>query len=171
MAKKNFTNRIRSCYGKIIVYSSPFRADNANHQKETAMWKTILIVPVLFLLFSVAALSASEPQGAQLTFATDGYDCGEIYFEEVDVQTVEIEFSNTGDAPLVLGNVRACCGTRVIQWPREPVLPGEKASIEVRFRVPNRPHMIRRLVVVYSNSIDDPRKRFPITGRAIQKTK
>ncbi len=104
-----------------------------------------------------------------MTFATEGYDCGTIYFEEVDVKTVEIEFTNTGDAPLVLDNVRACCGTRVIQWPREPVLPGESATIEVKFRVPNRPHTIRRVATVYSNSTNDPRKQFRITGRAIQK--
>lgn len=133
------------------------------------MWKTILTAAFIFLLFSVAVLPASEPQGPQLTFATEGYDCGEVYFEEVDVQTVEIEFSNTGDAPLVIGNVRACCGTRVVQWPREPVLPGENATIEVRFRVPNRPHMIRRVVTIQSNSTNDPRKRFQIKGQAIQK--
>lgn len=169
--KKAFTNKIRSCYGKVNVCSGSFRANNANHQKEAAMWKTILIVPFIFLFISFAPLSAAEPHGAQLTFAADGHDCGEIYFEEVDVKTVAIEFSNTGNAPLVLANVRACCGTRVIEWPHEPVLPGENATIEVRFRVPNRPHMIRRVVTVQSNSINDPRKQFSITGQAIQKTK
>ena len=133
------------------------------------MKKMILALPVLFFLFSAAALYADDQPGPQLTFDTDEYDCGTLYFEDVDIKTIEIGFTNTGDAPLVLDNVRACCGTVVTGWPREPVLPGEKAAIEVRFRVTSRPHMIRRVVSVASNDASAPRQRFNITGRVIGK--
>ncbi len=136
------------------------------------MRKTILALPVLLIL-SVSALWAGEQtgeqtkeqNGPQLTFATDGHDCGTVYFQDVDIKTIEVRFSNTGDAPLVLNGVRSCCGTVVTRWPREPVLPGESETIEVQFRVVNRPHMIRRVISVASNDPDSPRKRFHITGR------
>ena len=137
--------------------------------KGKTMKKVILALPVLFFLFSAAALYAEEQTGPQLTFDTDEYDCGTLYFEDVDIKTIEIGFSNTGNAPLVLDNVRSCCGTVVTGWPREPVLPGEKAKIEVRFRVASRPHMIRRVVSVASNDANAPRQRIRITGRVIVK--
>lgn len=132
------------------------------------MWKTIFALPCI-LLFFVAVLPASEHQGPQLTFATEGHDCGTIYFDEVNVKTIDIEFSNTGDAPLVISNVRACCGTRVTEWTREPVLPGENGIINVSFRVPNRPHAISRVVTVESNSASGSRNRFRIKGRVVQR--
>lgn len=134
------------------------------------MKKAIFTLPVLIFLFSAAALYAEKQTGPQLAFDTDGHDCGTLYFEDVDIETVEIGFSNTGNAPLVLENVRACCGSVVTQWPREPVLPGEKAKIEVQFRVANRPHMIRRVVSVASNDASAPRQRFHITGRVAGKS-
>ncbi len=132
------------------------------------MWKTIFVLPCI-LLFFAAVLPASEPQGPQLTFATEGHDCGTIYFDEVNVKTIEVEFSNTGDSPLVISNVRACCGTRVTEWTREPLLPGESGKINVSFRVPNRPHAISRVVTVQSNSAGGARNRFRIKGRVIQR--
>ena len=134
------------------------------------MWKTIVIALCIFLFSFAFALNAEESRGPQLTFETEGYDCGTLYFEDVDIKTIEIKFSNTGNAPLLLGSVRACCGTVVTFWPSEPILPGENAKIEVRFRVANRPHLIRRVVSVESNDIYDPRKRFHITGRVNQKS-
>lgn len=127
-----------------------------------------LIAGLLLLFAAVPVHAAEENQGPILAFADPEYDCGTIYFDEVDIKTLEIGFSNTGDAPLVLRNVRACCGTVVTDWTREPVLPGEKGKIEVRFRVAKRPHMIRRVISVESNSADNPRQRYRITGRVQQ---
>lgn len=134
------------------------------------MWKTILALPCILLLFSAASLSAEGEQGAQLTFANDRHDCGTIDYEDVDIQTIAIPFSNTGDAPLVIEKVRGCCGTRITDWPRKPVLPGETGEIELQFRVADRPQMIRRVITVLSNDSDAPRQRFRITGRVTGKT-
>jgi hypothetical protein len=135
----------------------------------------IIAITVLTVFFLTASLhaepaeNAQEKQGPQLTFSTPGHDYGTIYFDDVNVKTLEIEFYNTGNAPLLLDNVRACCGTVVTRWTHEPVLPGEMGTIEVRFRVANRPHNISRVVSVDSNSGDTTRHRFRITGRAIQR--
>ena len=138
-------------------------------EKGKTMKKVILTLPVLFFIFSAAAVYAEEQTGPRLTFDKDEYDCGTIYFEDIDIKTIEIGFTNTGEAPLVLDNVRSCCGTVVTGWPREPVLPGDNAKIEVRFRVASRPHMIRRAVSVASNDTSAPRQRIHITGRVTGK--
>lgn len=42
-------------------------------------------------------------------------------------------FTNKGQKPLVLSNVRASCGCTIPQWPREPIAPGEQGEIKVKY--------------------------------------
>lgn len=64
----------------------------------------------------------------------------------------EFEFTNTGSVPLILSNVRASCGCTVPQWPREPILPGEKGVIKVKYTTVTRPNVINKAVIVHSNA-------------------
>ncbi len=43
------------------------------------------------------------------------------------------EFTNTGDAPLVIKHAKGSCGCTVPTYPKEPILPGESAQIKVRY--------------------------------------
>jgi hypothetical protein len=43
------------------------------------------------------------------------------------------EFKNTGKAELQLTNVSSSCGCSVPQWPKEPIPPGQSASIKVSY--------------------------------------
>jgi hypothetical protein len=45
----------------------------------------------------------------------------------------EFTFTNKGNKPLILSNVRASCGCTVPQWTREPVGPGENGTIKVKY--------------------------------------
>ncbi|PCJ82215.1 MAG: hypothetical protein COA49_01590 [Bacteroidetes bacterium] len=43
-------------------------------------------------------------------------------------------FINAGDSPLIISNIKAPCGCTVAKdWPRQPILPGEKGEILVVF--------------------------------------
>ena len=131
------------------------------------MRKSALLSAGMMLLASTMAY-AGESQGPSLTFATQGYDCGIVYYDETSIKTVEIEFVNTGDAPLVLHRIHSCCGTVVTKWPEEPTLPGEKGSIQVRFRIAKQPGNIRRVISIRSNDEDNPRIRYLITGQILK---
>ncbi len=91
-------------------------------------------------------------------------DLGTIYTDESEEINLEVEFKNTGTEPLVVSHVRACCGTRIKDWTKEPVNPGETGTIEVHFRLAPRPHNINRTVLTMSN---DPggQKVLRIRGR------
>ena len=127
------------------------------------------LIPAGTLLMALAISSvpvyAGESQGPVLTFSMPAHDCGIVYYDTVSIKTVDIEFANTGDAPLVLNGVNSCCGTVVTYWPREPVLPGEKEKIQVRFRIAKNPGSIQRVISVVSNDAVQPRIRYPITGQ------
>ena len=65
----------------------------------------------------------------------------------------EFTFNNKGDKPLVLSNVRASCGCTVPQWTREPVAPGEKGSIKVRYNT-NITGAFNKTIIVNSNAVN-----------------
>lgn len=126
----------------------------------------LLSAGTLLMTLTISSIPVyAESQGPVLTFSTPTYDCGIVNFDTVSIKTINIEFFNTGDAPLVLNGVNSCCGTVVTNWPKEPVLPGGKGTIQVRFRIAKNPGTIGRVISVASNDAVDPRKRYHITGQ------
>ncbi|MDZ7740844.1 MAG: DUF1573 domain-containing protein [Bacteroidota bacterium] len=74
-------------------------------------------------------------------------------------------FTNKGQKPLVLSNVRASCGCTVPQWPREPVAPGEKGEIKVKYNT-NRPGSFNKSITVNSNAANSM-VRLRIKGQVV----
>lgn len=68
-----------------------------------------------------------------------------------DEVELEIEFANKGNQPLIVKKVTGCCGTQITDWTKKPILPGEKGTIQIYFRVPPRAHKITRTVKAISN--------------------
>ncbi|MFO7829663.1 MAG: DUF1573 domain-containing protein [Bacteroidales bacterium] len=77
-----------------------------------------------------------------------------IYLDWIDDVQLDVEFVNKGDKPLIVQNVTGCCGTQIPDWTKKPILPGEKGTITVEFRVPPRPHKISRTVRAITNDPD-----------------
>lgn len=128
----------------------------------------LILIPVLIFLSSLI-LSAQEKKGPVLTFEPPAIDFGAIYADDLPDTKLAILFKNTGNAPLVLTHVRACCGTRVTHWPSGPVLPGLQDTIKVEFNLAPRPHRIRRVVIASSNCIQNSSSTFRISGEVIQR--
>ena len=68
-----------------------------------------------------------------------------------DEVTIEIEFKNTGNQPLIVNKVTGCCGTQIKGWTKQPLQPGKEGTIKVHFRVKPNPHKISRTVKAISN--------------------
>ncbi len=128
-----------------------------------------MITRSLSILFILIAMSisaiAGEKKGPEFTWEERSYDYGTIYLDDMPETKMDIKFSNTGDEPLVLSNVRACCGTRVNEWPKDPIMPGDEGVIKIEFRLAPRPHRISRTVIVTSNDENNSRSIFRITGQ------
>ncbi len=136
------------------------------------MKRLILVLTVLFA-WSATGLHADEPEsekkGPQFQFEQSRFDYGTIYVDDMPETKMDIKFSNVGDEPLILSNVRACCGTRVTSWPREPIMPGEEEVIKIEFRLAPRPQRISRSVTVNYNNPERPTERFRITGQVVER--
>ena len=62
------------------------------------------------------------------------------------------EFTNTGDAPLIITNVLSTCGCTVPTKPEAPIMPGKTGKIEVKYNM--APGPIRKTITVESNAVN-----------------
>jgi len=83
-----------------------------------------------------AQLPEDTTNVAKMTFSASTYDFGEV--SEGTIVEHSFHFINTGKKPLLISNARSTCGCTVPQWPRDPVMPGESAVIEVKFNTSNK---------------------------------
>ncbi|MBL7837647.1 MAG: DUF1573 domain-containing protein [Bacteroidetes bacterium] len=88
-------------------------------------------------------------QMARMTFKTLDHDFGDI-IENQNVETT-FEFTNTGNADLLISNCQAACGCTVPDWPREPITPGKGGKIKVAFNSAGRQGMNNKIVTVFAN--------------------
>lgn len=123
-------------------------------------------VPSLWKV-DAAETENTKPTGAVLEFAEAALDMGTLTLADLELFQRKIEFVNSGDQPLILSNVRGCCGTRITDWPRAPLMPGETGQIAAQFRLAARPHTVRRTITVTSNATE-PTKVHRITGTVIE---
>ena len=68
----------------------------------------------------------------------------------VDTGVRTFEFTNTGDEPLVITNVRSSCGCTVPSKPEAPIMPGKSDKIEVKYNM--NPGTISKTITVETNA-------------------
>ncbi len=109
---------------------------------------------MLALFFSVGFLTLGQAQtddvmdGPVMTFESLIVDYGEI--EQHSDPLRKAKFTNTGTAPLVIKNARGSCGCTVPTYPKEPIMPGESAEIEIRYDT-KRVGTINKTVTITTN--------------------
>ncbi len=114
---------------------------------------------VAFLLAGVygnvsAQQQASAPaNGPKIEFKSQVIDYGEIDKGADGYRS--FEFTNTGNAPLIINRVRSSCGCTIASKPEKPVMPGETAVIRVHYNT-NHIGPFRKTVTVYSNAVNVP---------------
>lgn len=120
------------------------------------MKKLILSLSALFFVGVLSAqtteVKQDEPK-TEITFASLEHDYGTIEFGANG--TCVFEFTNTGKIALVLSNVQASCGCTTPEWTKEPVKPGEKGKITVKYNT-QIPNQFQKQIRVYSNATTNP---------------
>ena len=120
------------------------------------MKKIVLVLFVGLLGFTMTAQDAA----AKIEFKSETVDYGEI---EKGADGVRVfEFTNTGDAPLIISKVSSSCGCTIPKKPEAPILPGKTGEISVKYDT-NRVGPIRKAITVISNA-DTPTKVLKIKG-------
>ena len=121
----------------------------------------------LIVVALISLIGYTSSAQAKISFKNETVDYGKIVKGSDGVRV--FEFTNTGDAELVVTNVKSSCGCTVPKKPEGPIAPGASGSIEVKYDT-NRVGPIRKTVTVYSNS-DEPIKALKIKGEVLNADK
>jgi len=119
------------------------------------------ITIALLILFGLN--SYSQEKKAEISFEKTIINYGVIDKGSDGVR--EFIFTNTGDAPLVISNVKSSCGCTIPKKPEKPILPGESDKIQVKYDT-QRVGLIRKSISVKSNA-SNPSVILKITGEVI----
>ncbi len=121
----------------------------------------------LVLIALVVLIGHSVQAQAKISFKQETIDYGKIAKGSDGVRA--FEFTNTGDKPLIISDVKSSCGCTVPKKPDGPVAPGASSVIQVKYDT-NRVGPIRKTVTVYSNA-DEPIKALKIKGEVLAEGK
>ncbi|SRR5574344_2081305 len=122
------------------------------------MKKIALFAIVAMGLFSSCNTKSSENQKSETTdtltsikFESKTYAFGQVVHGQVVEHT--FIFTNTGSIDLQIEEVDAACGCTTPEWTKEPVKPGEKGKIRVKFDTQHQNLGNKtKQVAVYSNT-------------------
>lgn len=124
-----------------------------------------------FLLTSLSTntiFAQDQPvqDGSQIEFNKEVHDYDEVAYGDDGFCT--FEFTNTGNAPLIISEAKKSCGCTVPSWPKEAIGPGETGVIKIKYDM-KRPGAINKNVTIISNAVNDPNKIIRIKGRVLRK--
>ncbi|AXT20666.1 DUF1573 domain-containing protein [Flavobacteriaceae bacterium AU392] len=123
------------------------------------------LVTILFIGLISFSIKAQD-KVAKIEFKTDVIDYGTI---EKGANGVRVfEFTNTGNAPLIISKVKSSCGCTIPKKPEKPIMPGESGEIEVKYDT-NRVIPFRKTITVTSNA-DTPNVALKIKGTVVEST-
>jgi len=97
-----------------------------------------------------AARDENSTKFPAITFDKTEHDFGEIEAKTA-VETI-FSYTNTGDAPLVITNIKSSCGCTVpSDWSKEPLSPGETSKFTVKFNGSGK-NSVSKTITVTANT-------------------
>ncbi|MEA3495826.1 MAG: DUF1573 domain-containing protein [Bacteroidota bacterium] len=95
--------------------------------------KQLLLLSILISItfFSFSQKSNNQTKNPDIFFVEKSINFGTII--EGKKKYIHYKFYNSGDAPLLLLDVKPSCGCTASKWPREPIMPGDSSEIVAAF--------------------------------------
>lgn len=117
--------------------------------KKALQWLAVLLV----------SITSFSQEGAKIEFKTETINYGTVVKGE-DSGVRYFEFTNTGDAPLLITNVRSSCGCTVPSYPKTPIAHGKSDKIEVKYNMATGP--ISKTITVETNAVNKNKGVVPL---------
>lgn len=122
----------------------------------------MLVIGASNALFAQGPVAVED--GPKISFTKEIHDYGTI--KNGADGSCTFEFKNTGNAPLIISNAKGSCGCTVPTWPREPIAPGAKGIITVKYDT-KRAGAINKSVTISSNAVNAPEQIIRIKGNVL----
>jgi hypothetical protein len=92
-----------------------------------------------------------NPSDAKMDFENKEWDFGLIEAEEI--VSYSFEFVNSGSDPLIISSAKGSCGCTVPEWPKVPIVPGERGFIDVTFNSKGKKGKQNKRVTLTTNVV------------------
>lgn len=109
---------------------------------------------LLFVLLCSCSATVTR-NDASINFGEVKHDFGTVSYKKET--TCAFEFSNSGKTMLIINDVKTSCGCTVPEWPKEPISPGDKGTIKIKYNAAF-PGVFHKTVEVFYNGPGSPAK-------------
>lgn len=111
-----------------------------------------------------AKMKTQKVEGAGMVFVSETIDYGTVAHNADGKR--EFVFTNNGNKPLIITNTQGSCGCTVPTTPKEPIAPGAKGIIGVKYAT-DRVGPFTKTVTVTSNATGQATKTLTIKGTVL----
>lgn len=118
---------------------------------------------IAWLLLAGAAFNlVAQPQA---TWLERNHDFG-VFHEKDGKVRCQMRVTNTGSAPLLIVKAQAGCGCTGIDYPEQPIMPGDTATVSLSYNPSGRPGQFTKQAIIFTNT-DTKRTILEISGNVI----
>ena len=122
---------------------------------------------IVFLWAFITGNAIAQEKYAHIEFEETTHDFGKIS-ESDPIRKCVFYFTNTGDLPLIINQAVASCGCTVPSYSKEPIKPGEKGEIKVRYSAKGAfPGHFKKTITIRTNA-DIEVTRLHIEGEIVE---
>jgi hypothetical protein len=95
--------------------------------------------------------TVASAQKPVMEFTDTLHNFGNVRENEVVIH--EFAFSNTGKTPLIISSASGSCGCTVAEYPHDPILPGQAATMKVTFNSAGKEGHQEKSVTLVTNTV------------------
>ncbi len=133
------------------------------------MKKAVLTLLCVLAGFSATLFAQAKTDGPKFKFLNgETHDFGKV--KKGPVAEHSFEFTNSGNQPLIIVDVKPSCSCTNVDWDKHPILPGQKGKITLGVKTSELTGVFNKGVYIQSNAIvPNGEKRYTIylKGEAI----
>ncbi len=148
---------------KLITLSIALLAFTFSNAQETT--KATKKVAKKAATTKVTTPAVPKVEGAGMVFVSETIDYGTIAANSDGKR--EFVFTNNGNKPLIITNATGSCGCTVPSYSKEPIAPGAKGVIGVKYDTSRAGQPFTKIVTITSNATGTPSKVLTIKGNVL----
>lgn len=146
---------------KIITLSIALLAFTFSNAQET----TKITKKITTKTTKTTKTTLPKVEGAGMVFASETIDYGTVAANSDGKR--EFVFTNNGNKPLIITNATGSCGCTVPSYSKEPIAPGAKGVIGVKYDTSRAGQPFTKTVTITSNAAGIPSKTLTIKGNVL----
>lgn len=127
-----------------------------------------LVLPIVFVLVGFVAFKNPETKSfvkfAKFQWEATEYDFGQI--EQNIPVTHEFTFTNNGEVPLIISNVKGSCGCTVTDYSKEPIPPGKTGIVKATYNAKSMGQFYKSITV--TANVEGGPERLYIKGEVVK---